>query len=161
MANFKTQLIGLWDEFENEAKSEFYLISDFSDWAIRNKRWQPRPHDVRKILDREISEALRQAKRIDKFGIEYRSKICIRDRSTGIQLTLWADADNATQRFVEKSVSQRRRSIVGECHQLKSDVDHFNLIRQPEAPIQLDLNFTDDVAEIQAVERARNKKKSA
>lgn len=48
--------------------------------------------------------------------------------------------------------SQRRQQIVGDCHQLKTDVDSFNENREPDRPIQMLLDFTEDVAEIEAVE---------
>ena len=44
-------------------------------------------------------------------------------------------------------MADRRRQIVGDCRQLKTDVDSFNENRIPDAPIQLVLDFTADVAE--------------
>jgi hypothetical protein len=49
---------------------------------------------------------------------------------------------------MERAFQQRRRHIVGECRQLKNDVDSWNDGRSNEEPIQLLLDFTEDVAEI-------------
>lgn len=161
MVAFNKQLVRLWDEYEKEVGTEENSTLDFADWALKNKRYIPRPRDIRKLVAAETADALRHAIRIDENGIRYRAKICIRTTFGGVQLPLWADADKASQNFIEKSVSGRRRKIVGECHQLKSDVDHFNLTRKPETPIQLPLDFTDDVAELEAIDREQNNRKRA
>ncbi len=41
----------------------------------------------------------------------------------------------------------RRRQIVGDCVQVKVDVDHYNATHPTEEQIPLELNFTEDVAE--------------
>jgi hypothetical protein len=48
---------------------------------------------------------------------------------------------------MEIAFQQRRNQIVGDCVQLKRDVDSYNENRLPPQPIQLVLDFTDDVAE--------------
>jgi hypothetical protein len=45
------------------------------------------------------------------------------------------------------SVAQRRNGIVAECRQLSNDVGYFNGLH-PDAAIQLVLNFTKDVEEL-------------
>ena len=50
------------------------------------------------------------------------------------------------------ALQQRRQQIVGDCRQLKTDVDSYNENRKPNQPIQLVLDFTEDVAEIEALE---------
>ncbi len=44
---------------------------------------------------------------------------------------------------------QRRQQIVGDCLQLKTDVDVYNDKRDLAEPIQIPLDFTLDVAELQ------------
>ena len=41
---------------------------------------------------------------------------------------------------------------MGDCRQLKTDVDSYNENRDPDEPVQLVLNFTEEVAEIEALE---------
>lgn len=48
---------------------------------------------------------------------------------------------------MEVAFQQKRRRIAGELHQLKIDVDHYNAAHPAEKPIQLVLNFEDDVKE--------------
>ena len=49
---------------------------------------------------------------------------------------------------MEKAFSQRREQIIGDCFQLKTDVDVYNSMRDKKKPeIQLVLGFAEDVAE--------------
>lgn len=48
---------------------------------------------------------------------------------------------------MEKAFNQRREQIIGDCVQLKTDVDVYNEMNTEQPPIQLVLDFTDDVAE--------------
>ena len=48
-----------------------------------------------------------------------------------------------------KSFAQRRSQIVGDCLQLKTDADVYNDKRDPAQPIQVPLDFSLDVAELQ------------
>jgi hypothetical protein len=52
-----------------------------------------------------------------------------------------------------KSVQQRRKGIVDDGFQLKMDVDHFNDYRSKDNPIALVLDITEDVAELEALNR--------
>ncbi|MGA2060991.1 MAG: hypothetical protein ABSG67_10955 [Thermoguttaceae bacterium] len=53
----------------------------------------------------------------------------------------------APAEHTESAFQQRRTQIVGDCRQLKVDVDSYNDNNQFGAHYQLMLNFTDDVAE--------------
>jgi hypothetical protein len=51
------------------------------------------------------------------------------------------------------AVQSRRMAIVNDGKHLKTDVDSFNENNNPGDTIQLSLDITNDVAEIEAVER--------
>lgn len=55
---------------------------------------------------------------------------------------------------MEVAFKQRRRAILGDCRQLNLDVDSFNENRAPENPIQLIFDFTNDLLELNALEKA-------
>ena len=62
---------------------------------------------------------------------------------------------------MERAFGQRREQIIGDCAQLKTDVDVYNDLNRGKVPeFQLVLDFTDDVAERQ-VESARLGKRAA
>jgi hypothetical protein len=48
---------------------------------------------------------------------------------------------------MQKAFAQQREQIIGDCTQLKTDVDVYNTMNKDEPPIQLVFDFTDDVAE--------------
>jgi hypothetical protein len=54
---------------------------------------------------------------------------------------------------MQVALQQRRQQIVGDCYQLKMDTDSYNENRNPGPPIQLDLDFRDDVAEREALQK--------
>ncbi len=96
----------------------------------------------------DLADALREKKRVDKDGREYRAFIPVRNRpSDGLPLFRWGDIDDAPRDHVEKHVQQERRSIVSDCYALQMKVDHYNAAHPDEEPIQLVLDFADDVAE--------------
>ncbi len=66
-------------------------------------------------------------------------------------MSLWADMDDekAPRSHFVKSFGQRRQQIVGDCFQLKTDVDVYNGKNQDKDPIQVPLDFTLDVEELQ------------
>ena len=88
----------------------------------------------------------------DAQGREVRTKHAARTTRDGIQMMLWDDIRTADAAHMHIAFQQRRQQIVGDCKQLKTDVDSYNENRSPVEPIQLILNFTADVAEVEALE---------
>jgi len=124
-----------------------------AEWAINKRLWQPRPKDVINQLAEDLAQAWREEYRTDRLGRRYRAKHAVRGYGSK-QGTLWADMETAPHLHMERAFGQRRHQIVGDCLQLKTDVDVFNDKRSDEEPINLVLDFTDDVAELQQVKEA-------
>jgi hypothetical protein len=59
------------------------------------------------------------------------------------------DDPNAPHEHFVASFAQRRQQIVGDCYQLKTDADIYNEHRHPAEPVQIVLDFTRDVEELQ------------
>jgi hypothetical protein len=55
---------------------------------------------------------------------------------------------------MERAFAQRRQQIVGDCFQLRTDVDVYNDNHLGGSPIQLVLDFTRDVEEMMPDEKA-------
>lgn len=144
------QMQSLWHEFEEVHGQEPTTTRECFEWAYKNKRWAPRSTDMAQIFNKEMTDALRQEYRIDASGRKYRAKVCIKEKIGPVQMTLWGDSDRVTPQFFKRSVHQRRNGVSHVCHQLKQDVDHFNEYRDASEPIKLILDFTDDVAELEA-----------
>lgn len=143
----------IFDRYTEEVDSSPVSLDNVAAWAIEQGLYRPQPRDVVKLCREALAESLRQKKRIDAQGRKYRAKHSVRTNIGGVQLSLWADIDNAPRSFMEKSFSQRRKAIADDCFQVKQDVDHFNDENPTELPIQIVLDFTDDVAEMEAAAR--------
>jgi len=121
---------------------------DVAAWAYSKKLWEPRRIDVIDQLAEDLARAWREEYRTDRFGRRYRAKHAVKGLGPK-QGTLWADIASAPRLHMEKAFAQRRQQVVGDCLQLKTDVDVFNDQRKAEEPIALVLDFTKDVEELQ------------
>src|SRR3546814_6540964 len=71
-------------------------------------------------------------------------------------LSLWADIDDpeAPHTHFVKSFAQRRSQIVGDCLQLKTDVDVYNDKRLPAEPIQRSEEHTSELQSLMRISYA-------
>lgn len=150
MATFSEQMQAIFERYTQEVSADPVSLDAVAAWAIEQGLYRAAPRDIVKICRDALADGLRQEKRIDEKGRKYRAKHSIRIWIEGQQLSLWADIDTAPRTFLEKSFGQRRKSIANDCFQIKQDVDHFNDEHSDEEPIQMILDFTDDVAEMEA-----------
>ena len=126
--------------------------TDIVNWAVdRGLLTIPQPADPREILAVRLSRALRQEYGTDIRGRRYRKNHAVAITKNGVQYTIWAILEYAEYSHMEKAFSQRREQIVGDCVQLKTDVDVYNDLHPELEPIQLVIDFTDDVAEREVI----------
>lgn len=121
-----------------------------ADWAVKRGLLElPKPINPRTRLADEMSKAWREELRRDPVtGRPYRANHAVTSsQKDGRNHTLWGDIDEVPRAFMQKAFTQRREQIVGDCFQLSLDVDHFNGSRPKEEPINLPLDFTEDVDE--------------
>lgn len=137
----------IFAQYMEEKGSEPTDLRTVGAWALKNKKWAPRPADILDRFQEQMSHALREEYRVDAKGRRYRSKHAVRQTKGGKQLSLWADIDEAPRSHMVKAFGQRRKQIVGDCFQLHQDVEHYNDVNPSKEPIQLVLDFTDDVEE--------------
>ncbi|QNQ10412.1 hypothetical protein [Sphingomonas alpina] len=150
MAKFSEQMQAIFDRYTEEVSSDPVSLDEVAIWAIDRGLYRPAPRDIVKIFRDALADSLRQEKRVDAKGRKYRAKHSMRTWVKGQQLSLWADIDTAPRSFLEKSFSQRRKAIADDCFQIKQDVDHFNDEHLDEEAIQMVIDFTEDVAEMEA-----------
>ena len=152
MVAYAQQMQRIFDTYSREVSHDPADLRDVGRWAIDNGLYEPRDAEILSRFASDMADALRDEYRTDKAGRRYRAKHAVRTYKNGRQLSFWTDIDIAPRAHMEKAFSQRRQQVVGDCHQLRLDVDHYNESRPDENPIQLILNFTDDVEEILIVE---------
>ena len=129
-----------------------------AQWALSNRRWQPQHNSLVSRCAEELARALREEYIVDPQGRTVRAKHAARFDIRGQQLVLWADIRSADRKHMEIAFQQRRQQIVGDCHQLKLDVDSFNENANSGRPIQLVFDFNEDLAEIESFENQRRQR---
>lgn len=150
MASFAEQMQRIFDRYSEEVDPSPVSLDEVASWAVGQGLFRPMPKDIVKVCREALADSLRQEKRIDAKGRLHRAKHSVRSSIGGVQMSLWADIETAPRTFMEKSFAQRRKAIVDDCFQVKQDVDHFNDAHMGDEPIQIVLDFSDDVAEMEA-----------
>lgn len=123
-------------------------------WAIERKRWAPQSDTLISQCAEQLARAMREEYILDPQGRTVRAKHAARLQQDGEQQVLWADIRTAERSHMEIAFQQRRQQIVGDCRQLKTDVDSFNDNANPGVPLQMVFDFSADLAELEALELA-------
>ena len=105
------------------------------------------PVDPYDRMAEDMAKALREEYGIDSKGRRYRKNHAVRVTKVGVQLTMWAMLGAAPREHMQKAFIQRREQIVGGCVQLHVDVEVYNDLHNDQPPIQMLLDFRDDVEE--------------
>lgn len=153
MATYVVQLQRVWRDYEASGMQTPATAREVAEWAVSKKLLQPREHDPIADLAEDLARAWREEYRYDGEGRRYRAKHAVRITTGGVQYAFWADIDSAPRHHIEKALAQRRKQIVDDCYQLKVDADSYNYNHGAGHPIQIVLDFTQDVAELQALDK--------
>ena len=116
-------------------------------WAIQNKLWNPSEEAMIDQCAHELAEAMREEYITDPQGRRVRAKHAARMIVDGEQMTIWNDLRVAGKEHMEIAFLNRRRQILGDCRQLKTDVDSFNDNHNSGEPVQMVLDFSRDLEE--------------
>lgn len=143
----------LADEYFTASGQKTATTKEIAFWAIQNHRWDAPPDLILARCREDFARALREQYIADDDGNPVRAKHVARVKEGDEQFHLWADIRNAPKAHMELAFQQRREQIVGDCVQLKRDVDFYNSVNAGDE-IQLLLDFTDDVAEATAKQAA-------
>ena len=108
----------------------------------------PQPKTAKELLAAQFSHALSIEHRRDPAtGYSYRANHALRKMQNGNQMTFWVDIDEATRKQMHLSLTSRRQQMIGDGVQLKIDELVWNNKNVNEQPIQMVMDFTDDVEE--------------
>ena len=121
-----------------------------AEWAVAEGILELPDIDPYDVLAGDMAQALRGEYATDGRGRRYRVNHAVRVTKSGVQHTFWAMRCYAPHLHLEKAFAQRREQIVGDCDQLKTDVDVYNDMNKGKRhPIHVILDFGDDVTERQ------------
>lgn len=144
---FAEQLQSIVRQYQDSGEEWPATTRQISAWGIKNGLWKPHPDSVISQLAEQLSRAMREEYIVDNQGRTVRAKHAARFD----QGVLWADIRTAPREHMEIAFQQRRHQIVGDCRQLKTDVDSFNDNGNSGRLIQMVFDFRDDLAELDAM----------
>jgi hypothetical protein len=150
--SYNEKLQRLVDRYRTEGNRWPATAREIAVWIVENRLWEPPRGAVLSRCAEEISRAMREEYVTDPQGRRVRAKHAARLGRAPRQQILWEDIRSAPRRHMEIAFGQRREQIVGDCRQLKTDVDSYNENANDGRPIQLLLDFTRDVAELEALD---------
>ena len=149
--SYNEQLQDLYRRYEKDGHMQPFTMHELAAWAYDKGLCQPQRLTIVNRLAEEFARAMRADFQIDRQGRRVRTKHVATYERGGKQYALWADLRVASREHMERSFQQRRQGIVGDCRQLKTDVDSYNENQNTKEPIQLILDFTDDMAEYEVL----------
>lgn len=147
MSNYNEQLQNLAQDYLADTGRVTFTLGEVGAWAMQNGLWSPSPEAMMKQFVADLSRALREEYITDPQGRRVRAKHAIRQE--GEQGSLWADIHTAPREHMEAAFAQRRRQIVFDCAQLKTDIDSYNDNQNEGPPIQGVFDFTYDLEEME------------
>jgi hypothetical protein len=139
----------LWKRYEDEHERLPASAREVVEWAVNENLLNLPEIDPYDILAGQMATALREEYATDAKGRKYRVNHAVRVTKLGVQTTFWAIMGFAPREHMQRAFVQRRNQIIGDCFQLKIDVDVYNSLNEAEPPLPLILDFTDDVKERQ------------
>lgn len=152
MSGYSNAVKDYIERYKNEVRDDGLLDPhELAGWAYRNGLHKPNVKTIIDIIAADIAQVFREEYRVDRLGRRYRAKHAAPTKVGNKTLSLWGDLDdpNAPHEHFVRSFALRRQQIVGDCCQLRTDADVYNDVRQPDEPIQVVLDFSLDVEELQ------------
>lgn len=152
MSDYKKQLQRIVKDYRQSGQEWPASSADIARWALKNKKYDLRTPTIEKIVRRELAQAMREEYITDAKGRRVRAKHPAKVKRNGEQITIWDDIRTAPRAHMEMAFANRRNHIVAECRQVKTDVDSYNDANPLQRPIQMVLDFTRDVEELEGIE---------
>lgn len=127
-------------------------MREVAEWAVKNLGMKlPTPVSALDRLAKEFSQAAREETKYDSTtGDPYRVNHVITVKQGEEQYHLWLDIDHASRADMLKSLVMRREQMISDGLHLTYDADHWNNINPAEKPIQMVMDFTEDIEERKA-----------
>jgi hypothetical protein len=147
MATLEQQILQIIEDYRSSGEPWPATSPQMAEWAVRRKRYQLTEGMAVAQCAERLSRTMQRQHVRDHRGRSVRRYYSARVRRNDQLVMAWDDW-NADRPFMEMSAANRRNQILGECHQLKKDIDSYNERRTPERPIQVEFNFTIDLEEL-------------
>ena len=146
MATFNEQLLDIVEDYRASGELWPATSEQVAEWAVAKDRFNITRGMAVAQCKEKIARAMRLEHVKDSKGRSVRKYYAARIKENG-QMTMKWDDLNAERPFMVISGSNRRNQILGECKQLKNDLDSYNERVCPSDPIQVEFDFTVDLEE--------------
>ena len=154
MTTYVKQMQRIVDEYRLEGLPWPTSAKNIADWAISTSRWELPAAAIRRRCADDIASAMREEYMTDRKGQRVRLLHPAPLETSGQTEMVWDDIRTAPRDHMQISFQHRRRGIVGDCQQMKTDVDSYNDAHPEAEPIQIVFDFTMDLAELEAADEA-------
>ncbi len=150
MATYRKQVQNIVSGYLRAKQPWPATTHEMAAWAVRQKLWQPQHSAMIDQCANQLGRAMREEHFTDPQGRTVRAKHVARKDRNGKQVALWADIRTTDDRkHMQIAFQQRRQQVVGDCKQLKTDMDSYNQNFNTGVSIQLSFDFTLDLEEIE------------
>ncbi len=149
--SYTEQLQHIVGEYRDDGQPWPATSHEIASWAIDQGRWAPQRGALIDRCAEELARAMREEYITDPQGRRIRAKHAAKRERDGRQGVFWEDMRTASHEHMEVAFQQRRQQIVGDCRQLKADLDSYNENYNLGESLQMVFDFTNDLAEIEAL----------
>jgi hypothetical protein len=143
-AELHQQILKAYEAKYNHVPASAHAVAE---WAVANGYLTLPQINPMDYLAGQMARSFREEYATDAYGRRYRVNHAVQIMKDGTQTALWGAMDFVDRSHMEKAFAQRREQIIGDCCQLKTDVDVYNSKNSTIPPIQIVFDFTDDIAE--------------
>jgi hypothetical protein len=135
--------------YKVETANKIVDMDAVAEWAIKKGVIPPKPKSPIELLSARLAQAQREEHKIDPAtGWAYRVNHALRfKKGDGVQYTLWGVLEDFTRDQMHLSLTNRRQQMMGEGVQIKIDEHVWNSRNPNKEPLQLIMDFTDDIEE--------------
>jgi hypothetical protein len=152
----KTKTQFLWDitvRYRDAGEAWPTTAKNIAAWAIRAKLWAPSPRNLIDQCAGELAAAMREEFFTDDQGRRVRKKHAIREvvalpEGKHDQM-IWVDIEDASPVQMDLAFQYRRRQVLGDCTQLKRDLDSYNENYNTGDQLRICFDFSEDLAELE------------
>jgi hypothetical protein len=152
--SYKKQLQDIVELYRREVNPDPVELHVVAEWAIKEGKWAPQAKSPADLLAQDLRAALRDEYITDPQNRRVRRNHPRRGEnflSDGkpAQGPLWDDIRTASPDHMHQSFQQRRRGILDDNHQMKTDCDSYNQNWNKGDQIELSYDYTDDLVEME------------
>jgi hypothetical protein len=160
MTSMTERFLKAWHKYDSRQNHKPSTLRQACEWAVADGLLELPEVDPYDIMAERMGNFVRAETRTDSQGRRYRVNHAVRVTKGGIQYTFWGMMGFAPHEHMVKSFAWRRNLVIDDCFQLKTDINVYNdTLEDKHKRFQLVLDFTDDIAEREEIERMKNRRK--